>query len=260
MSAHAERFELGSASVCLTDVERARERVFDALRRGEGGYVSVTNVHTAYLANEFPWLSDYQHGSLITVPDGMPLVWFARLRRLGAVARTSGFDLFDAVISASDPPTIKHFLLGAIPETLDAVQAGIEAKGGEVVGTYSPPFGPVSSYDHDEMVEMVTTSGANLLWVSLSAPKQEELINLLHDRLPGVVSIGVGLVFDYFAGNVARAPAWMRRTGFEWVYRLAQRPKAIPRFVPAYRWMLPHLARAAIHRVVRPRSGESAAA
>jgi N-acetylglucosaminyldiphosphoundecaprenol N-acetyl-beta-D-mannosaminyltransferase len=71
----------------------------------------------------------------------------------------------------------------------------------------------------------------------LGAPKQEELISLLQPKLHSTICVGVGLVFEYFAGTVARAPIWAQKSGLEWLYRLLQQPAKFKRIIKPFTWI-----------------------
>jgi N-acetylglucosaminyldiphosphoundecaprenol N-acetyl-beta-D-mannosaminyltransferase len=108
-----------------------------------------------------------------------------------------------------------------------------------IVGTYSPPFRPLTPAEDDEIVATINASGADVVWVGLSTPKQEYWMAGHRERLSASVLIGVGAAFDIHAGLVKRAPAFLRRTGLEWTYRLFLEPRRLwrrylssnPRFV-----------------------------
>jgi N-acetylglucosaminyldiphosphoundecaprenol N-acetyl-beta-D-mannosaminyltransferase len=98
----------------------------------------------------------------------------------------------------------------------------------EVAGTHSPPFRPEPSRDDtEEMIERVNASGADVLWVGMTAPKQEKWIHDNRHRLDVSFAGPIGAVFDFYAGNVRRAgPAW-QRLGLEWLPRLVQEPRRL---------------------------------
>ena len=91
---------------------------------------------------------------------------------------------------------------------------------------YSPPFGPVADREDAEIVRLINEAEADFVWVGLGAPKQERWMAAHQGRVKGLM-IGVGAGFDYFAGNIKRAPEWMQRGNLEWVYRLMQEPRRL---------------------------------
>jgi len=90
----------------------------------------------------------------------------------------------------------------------------------------SPPFRSLSAEEDAAEVEKINSSGADIIWVGLGAPKQENWMYDHRDKVHGVM-IGVGAGFDYHAGNIKRAPMWMQKLSLEWLYRLMQDPKRL---------------------------------
>jgi N-acetylglucosaminyldiphosphoundecaprenol N-acetyl-beta-D-mannosaminyltransferase len=107
------------------------------------------------------------------------------------------------------------------------------------VGTYTPPFRPLTPAEDDEIVRRINACGADIVWVGLSTPKQEYWMAGNLGRLDAPVMVGVGAAFDFHAGLKRQAPRWMQRSGLEWTFRLATEPRRLagrylknnPRFV-----------------------------
>ena len=95
-----------------------------------------------------------------------------------------------------------------------------------IAGMYSPPFRAMSAQEDEEVVARINASGADFVWVGLGAPKQENWMADHQGRVNGFM-VGVGAGFDYFAGNIERAPEWMQKSNLEWLYRLLQDPKRL---------------------------------
>jgi N-acetylglucosaminyldiphosphoundecaprenol N-acetyl-beta-D-mannosaminyltransferase len=115
-----------------------------------------------------------------------------------------------------------------------------------VVGTYSPPFRPLTEGESDEVTRMINESGAELVWVGISTPKQDVFMAEHVRRLdPPVVLVGVGAAFDIHSGRMKRPPRWMGPLGLYWLYRLIQEPRRLWR-----RYLIGNLAfvRAIIRR------------
>jgi exopolysaccharide biosynthesis WecB/TagA/CpsF family protein len=163
----------------------------------------------------------------LVVADGMPLVWAAKLQGTPLPGRVAGSDLISSLSAAAAQHGKTLFLLGGDPGTADAAAAVLRDRhpGIKIAGTYCPPFG--FDKDADKMRELtnaVTAANPDVIFVALGSPKQERLIERLRDRLPGAWWLGVGVSFSFLAGQVKRAPQWMRSLGLEWVHRLAQEP------------------------------------
>ena len=95
-----------------------------------------------------------------------------------------------------------------------------------IVGMYSPPFRPLTSEENEEVSQSISDAHPDFVWVGLGAPKQERWMAEHQGKVKGFM-VGVGAGFDYFAGNIKRAPMWMQRCNLEWLYRLMQDPKRL---------------------------------
>ena len=139
--------------------------------------------------------------------------------------RTTGPDLMGEIFRISVNQGYRHFFYGSTEETLGKLAERLEAAHGgiQIAGMYSPPFGPVSAAEDEEIVRLINEARADFVWVGLGAPKQERWMAEHQGKVKGLM-VGVGAGFDYFAGNIKRAPEWMQRGNLEWVYRLMQEP------------------------------------
>lgn len=190
----------------------------------------------------------------LVVPDGMPVVWAARIYGLPVARRITGHDLTDALarLSASGGPRL--FLLGGAPGVGERAAANLESRhpGVQIAGTYSPPMCgyPVPAEEDRRMVDAVRSARADALLVALGCPKQDLWIASHRQELDVSVAIGVGCVFDVLAGEVSRAPRWLQSTGMEWVYRLYQEPRRLStRYARDAAFVFPLFLRSAASRV-----------
>jgi N-acetylglucosaminyldiphosphoundecaprenol N-acetyl-beta-D-mannosaminyltransferase len=149
------------------------------------------------------------------------------LRRQGALGqqRVSGPDLMADYMSHAVTTGESVFLLGSAEATLARLQTQLLARWPalRIAGAISPPFRSLSAQEAEAIVHQVNGSGAGTVWVSLGCPKQELWMAAHRGRIRAVM-LGVGAAFDFHAGTVARAPAWMRNHGLEWLHRLYSEP------------------------------------
>jgi N-acetylglucosaminyldiphosphoundecaprenol N-acetyl-beta-D-mannosaminyltransferase len=215
------------ARVSMASATAAVARLID----GGGGphLVGVCNTYTAVVAQRDRSLRAFYEKAALNLPDGMPLVWVSRLFGTPIPERVCGPDFMAAFSRVAAARGYRFFLLGARPRVLEVLKRNLEAAapGLAVVGTYAPPFGSFSNEENRRMVEAVNAARADVLWVGLSAPKQESWLLAMAPRLRVRVGIGVGAAFDLLAGHPVRAPLWMRQAGLEWAHRLAQEPRRL---------------------------------
>ncbi len=96
-----------------------------------------------------------------------------------------------------------------------------------VAGTYFPPFRPLTEKEDRQVVERINQARPDVLWVGLGCPKQEKWMLAHHGRLRAAATVGVGAAFDFHSGRARSAPAWVRRAGLEWAFRLVCEPRRL---------------------------------
>ena len=232
-AADTDRTAVLGVGVSLVDIPAAVLRIQEWIRDGEPDYVCVTGVHGVMESQRDAELKRIHNDAGMVVPDGMPLVWIARRRGYRFVDRVYGPDLMLAFCAASERAGHRHFLYGGaegVPELLrDRLVERFPAL--QVVGTWSPPFRPLTEVEDREVVQRITDSGADVVWVGLSTPKQERWMSAHVGRIPAVL-LGVGAAFDFHAGLKKQAPPWMQRAGMEWFYRMVSEPRRLgPRYL-----------------------------
>jgi N-acetylglucosaminyldiphosphoundecaprenol N-acetyl-beta-D-mannosaminyltransferase len=132
------------------------------------------------------------------------------------------------VLRAGTDLGVRHYLHGATAEVLDkmVLRLGTLVPGAQIVGTDAPPFRPLTEAEELDAVTRIRESRADIVWVGLGTPKQDEFVARMRDRL-GVPLVAVGAAFDFVAQTKPMAPAWMQRSGLEWAFRLATEPRRL---------------------------------
>ncbi|WP_298723771.1 WecB/TagA/CpsF family glycosyltransferase [uncultured Ferrovibrio sp.] len=199
------------------------------IRREERHYICTIDVH-ALVESQFALdVRDIYRSAAIAAPDGMPLVWLLRYAGHSQADRICGPDLMPAVFRQSQSKGYRHFLYGSSEETLSMLRCELNRNfpGARVVGHHSPPFRPLSPEEEREVDRLVNAAEPDIVWVGLGAPKQDRWMAAHRSRLNAPILIGVGGAFEMMAGKVRRAPPIIRRTGFEWVFRMIQEPRRL---------------------------------
>jgi N-acetylglucosaminyldiphosphoundecaprenol N-acetyl-beta-D-mannosaminyltransferase len=230
--------------LALADYERTMDWIDATVAAGGRSTLSAAAVHLVMVAQENEPTRDAVRDATLVVPDGQPLVW--ALRSLGHEAsRVYGPDLMAKYCERSAKSGTRMYLYGgrnqgALVEL--ALRLRHRFPGLQIVGGYSPPFRPLSDDERDWVVDDINRSKADVVWVGIGQPKQEIWMREFRDALEAPMLIGVGAAFDFHAGLVPQAPAWMQATGLEWLYRLVQEPRRLwrryarynPRFVAGF--------------------------
>lgn len=244
-----DRVNVLGVGVSATSMDRAVAGLVKLCRQGERGYVCVTSVHGVMESQSDGRLRCIHNASLMTVPDGMPTVWMGREYGFVRMNRVYGPDLMLKLCEATsgDEP-LTHFLYGATEQTLRRLKVNLEKRfpGIRIVGSYAPPFRPLSDEEQEELRKQVAECRPDFLWVGLSTPKQERFMaehHPLSGRYPldcGIM-LGVGAAFDIHAGNYVDAPEWIKNSGLQWFYRLCKEPRRLWRrylwIVPSFLWL-----------------------
>jgi N-acetylglucosaminyldiphosphoundecaprenol N-acetyl-beta-D-mannosaminyltransferase len=225
----------------------AAGRVTGWAREGQSRYVccaSVNNVMEAFDSVEFRQIMNT--ADLVT-PDGMPLVWGLRLLGARGASRVYGPDLTALVLEAAARDGLPVGFYGADENTLHLLVANVGRRfpSLRIAYAFSPPFRAPTPDEDDRIVREIDSSGARILFVGLSTPKQERWMAAHRGRLRTVM-LGVGAAFDFLAGTKPQAPRWMQGAGLEWMFRLLTEPRRLgpryfrhnPRFVTFFAMQL----------------------
>jgi N-acetylglucosaminyldiphosphoundecaprenol N-acetyl-beta-D-mannosaminyltransferase len=229
----SDRFEILGVRIWARSFSKAVDQVMSWLAHdGPPKLVTFTNVHMLTEAHQNPVLLERLRQMDLNCPDGMPLVWYGKLKG-NPVTRVYGPEFMPALCAASASMGYRHFLYGG--KTGIAEKAAAELKKEipdlQIVGTYSPPFRDLTAEEDESVVRQINESGADIVWVCLGCPKQEHWIAEHRDRLKVRVLLAVGMAFDTISKELRWAPPRIRAAGLEWVYRLVTEPK---RMAPRY--------------------------
>lgn len=194
----------------------------------KGDYICVSNVHTTVTSYEEPSYCAIQNGGIMAIPDGGPLSSLGRKRGFVMMERTTGPSLMGELFKISAKRGYRHYFYGSTEETLEKLKNKLQEYYPEIqiAGMYSPPFRALSSEEDNEVIEKINETNPDFVWIGLGAPKQEKWMFDHQGSINGLM-IGVGAGFDYYAGNIKRAPQWMQKCNLEWLYRLMKDPKRL---------------------------------
>lgn len=223
---------LGVNISCITN-QSIRDYIINNIKSLKGSYICISNVHTTVTAFKNPNYLNVQNGATFRFPDGAPLSKTAKKRGYKNIERVTGPDFMNDMIEVTKIYKFKHVFYGSTQETLDKIKEKIYVNMPELAENflfYSPPFKKNVELENDDVLNMINSFSPDFIWVGLGAPKQENWMYLHKNKLNGLC-VGVGAAFDYYAGNIKRAPKWMQKMALEWLYRLMQNPKLFKRYI-----------------------------
>lgn len=221
-----EAVTIAGVRIDVVDLDAA---VNALLGSGRPRRVYLCNAYTISLAARDDTYRRTINAGDLNLPDGMPLVWIARRRGAHALrGRVYGPDLMAATLDRGRAFGLRHYLYGSTPQVLEALCARIATRwpGAQVVGAESPPFAPITDAELDDAAARMDEVGADVVWVGLGTPKQDEVVHRLAERTTAA-NVAVGAAFDFLSGTKPQAPVWMREHGLEWCFRLATEPRRL---------------------------------
>ncbi len=225
-----------SLSVPLLGVQIGTRSLLELIHRAldaiEGKKNPVTfacaNPHSLVVAHKDPYFRAALNDSDQLVADGVGIVLGGKLVGLEIKPRIAGADYFFALMDGVNNLTGKRvFFLGSTDLVLNRIKTRVDKDYPEIeaTGTLSPPFGTWPQEENDRIIRTINAFNPDVLWVGMTAPKQETWVHTHRSKLNAPVIGSIGAVFDFYAETQPRAPKWMLENGLEWLYRMAREPR-----------------------------------
>lgn len=223
------RFNVLGVGISAIDPPTALDHMIHWIESKQRHYVCVCAVHTVMECQDDQALRAMINGASLVVPDGMPLVWIARLNGQRNVERVYGPDLMLSFCQVAAQRGYTNYLLGGAkgqPEVL-AQQLTSEFPGLSIIGMHATPRRPLPEAENDAVIQEINRLNPDVVWVGTGTAFQDRWIAENRAYLNAPVLIGVGAAFDMHSGLVRQAPHWMQRVGLEWLFRLIQEPRRL---------------------------------
>lgn len=189
--------------------------------------INTINAHSYNTLRKDAIFRQALQASDMLLPDGISVVMALRLLKGLKIKKIAGYDLFRYEMARVHQQGGKCFFLGSSEETLERIRKrALLDYPGLQVHTYSPPYKPIfNDEDNRAMIESVNVVMPDVLFVGMTAPKQEKWCYQFFNELQAGHICCIGAVFDFYAGTVKRAPSWLINIGLEWFYRLVREPR-----------------------------------
>jgi N-acetylglucosaminyldiphosphoundecaprenol N-acetyl-beta-D-mannosaminyltransferase len=252
------RRDILGVPVAMVDYDAALAVIDRMVERRERGWVCAAPAMSLVTAQDDPHLRAALTDATMTVPDGMPVVWAANLLGERLRGRVYGPDLMRLHCADAAARGLRIWLYGGHDdEALVALTANLrrDHPGIRIVGGASPPHRRPTAAEDRETAARINADAPDVVWVGIGMPKQELWMARMRPLLDAPVLCGVGAAFDFHADRVSQAPRWMRRSGLEWAYRIAQEPR---RLLPRYLRSNPRFVAAVARQYLRERRGPDA--
>lgn len=214
------------------DMAGAVSRIHDAATRRQSCYFSTPNLNFLVACLTDDAFRNSVIDSDLSIADGTPLVWIAKLLGIPIHERVAGSDVFEN-LRRGNRERIAVYFFGSEKAVVEAARRRLNSgpSGLVCVGYECPGFGSVEDMSSDETIGRINASGADFVVVSLGARKGQAWIARNRDRLSAPVISHLGAVVNFVAGTVSRAPVWVRRSGLEWLWRIKEEPSLWRRYV-----------------------------
>lgn len=224
-------------------VELVLNEIVTGAAKGQNHCISASGAHGLVEAHKDPAFRQLLQSFYLNLPDGMPVVWIGRLKGARQMQRGYGPDFFKTMMIRSAELPVKHFFCGGKEGVAEELKQKVGERFGNhrVVGTFCPPFREMSDAELTDLGQTISRSGADIVWIGLSCPKQEKLARRLAAFTQTGFLVAVGAAFDFHTDRVKQAPRWIQQSGLEWLFRLLMEPKRLYKryfeIVPRFIWL-----------------------
>ena len=249
--------EIRGIRVAAIDVVKASDLIGKWAPEANGAYVTVTGAHGVVEAAYNRATLEAHQAASIVVADGMPLVWLGRALGSRTIGRVNGPELMELIFAREEFRKLRHYFYGGNPSAVNCLKNVLTARFGafNMVGTYSPPVRSIGFNEDPQVLESIRALNPDFVWIGLSTPKQEVWMHMHMPKIGRGIGIGVGAAFDLLSGTTRRAPRWIQRSGFEWLFRLGVEPR---RLYKRYFFVIPRFAYFLLETLIRQRYKGSA--
>jgi N-acetylglucosaminyldiphosphoundecaprenol N-acetyl-beta-D-mannosaminyltransferase len=228
-AAELPRVNILGVGVMPLDLGQAVATLDQWQQEGRREYVCCVSVHGLVTSQRDPVIRATLNRAGLATQDGMPLVWWSRRAGFKRASRVCGSDLMDAMCALAARKGHRHYFYGGSPAVVAKLVERLTRRhpGLTIAGYHSPPFRKLTEDEDAADVAAINAARPDYVWVGLGMPKQEKWIASHLGRIEATALLGVGAAFDFHAGTKPRAPGWMQRIGFEWLFRLLSEPRRL---------------------------------
>ncbi len=206
--------------------EELNKALLNIIEKKQSGWISYINVHTINLAFKSLWFINFLNNSLLTYCDGEGVRWGAKILGFKIPERICLSDWIFDILKILEQNNKNIFILGTSEKIISDTKLILNRlyPALNIVGTHNGYF---NSQENNKIINLINNTNADVLFVAMGMPKQEEWIQINYKQLKPLLIFNAGSCFDFVAGNKRRCPQWMGKIGFEWLFRLIQEPRRL---------------------------------
>ncbi len=222
-------------NVSVTSYEELKKCVEEDIKNNKKSFIVAINPEKILKAREEEKLKDLLNSADYQIPDGIGVVYASKLKKGKIKSRITGIDCMEMLCREANDKGYKIFLYGAKKDIIKEAKKRLEEKFENI-----KIVGAIDGYEknNDKIIKEINKSKADIIFVALGSPKQENWILENKDKVCIKIFQGVGGSFDVISGNIKRAPIWMQKIGLEWLYRLIKEPKRIFRQIKLVKFLV----------------------
>jgi exopolysaccharide biosynthesis WecB/TagA/CpsF family protein len=221
--------DLFSVGVSNTNYDEAVEAIVQSAVAGRGGVATFLAVHGVVTAATNAEYREQVNRCQIVAPDGQPVRWAMNFFHSTEMQdRVYGPEIMRRVCQRCERDGLSVFFCGSSTTVLALLASRMRELFPDLIiaGVESPPFRPMTEMENDILCARINRSGAAVVFIGLGVPRQEMFADSNRDKIRAI-QLCVGAAFDFHAGYKKSAPAFMQRSGLEWLYRLCQEPRRL---------------------------------
>lgn len=201
------------------------------IKLNEVKVINTINPHSYCIAKKDTEFMQALKECDVLLPDGIGIVWADKVLNGQRINKIAGYDLFLFLMDYLNKNSGRCFFLGASKETLSKIESKISIEYPDIkVKSYSPPYkASFTQQDTLQMCNQVNSFEPDVLFVGMTAPKQEKWVHQNKNQIQAKTICSIGAVFDFYAGNVKRSSQLWISLGLEWLPRFLKEPKRLAR-------------------------------
>jgi N-acetylglucosaminyldiphosphoundecaprenol N-acetyl-beta-D-mannosaminyltransferase len=213
---------IGGAPIASISKLALMQYVENRINVKKQGYVCFCEAHLCVRATYEKDIRKLLTGATLVLPDGVAMSLGSKLLGKPVPERLPGPTVMLDVCQYGMDKNFRHYFYGGAEGAGERLIENLLARfpGLQVAGVYCPPFRSLTEDEDQQVIDMINESRPDIVWVGLGAPKQEKWMFEHQGKIDAPVMMGVGAAFDFHSGTRKWAPAWIRKIGCEWIYRM----------------------------------------